>query len=814
MNIKKYADKLIELSIFLSVFLVPVIFYTRTNDVFEINKMLVFKLFVIVIVAAWAAVAAMEKKVSLIQTAFDVPVIGYMAACIITTVITRNIYLSIYGVYEDFEGIISVIYYILFFYIAVNFTKKQDTILKILIMMFFATFLISAYGLAQNFGFDFVMWNPETYSKERFFSTLGNPNFLAAYLIETIPVVVILFFMSERFNHKAISISVASVAAALIGLIVHVVIRDKTSIDLGIEWAMLLPVFLASFFVVKILTDRIPNKFLILFVLVCAITVLFLTKSRAGFFSFLAIVAMVGGYTIFDARKQGNELFSKNKTWFIVFGALFIVTLFVPKVQEAFATIWDRSKNLLSLHGITLTPRVYIWKSALMMFRDYPVFGTGIDTFQVMFPYYRFPIYWQLEWNGTPEKTHNIFLQVLATQGIVGMGFYLLLFVAFLKKSFNLIFGEKDLLKRYIIFSILMAVIAYIIQGLANYTVAAYGMVFWMALGLIISLDSTQKRTFNYSFSGAYSDFLDKNRGAVLGALAVVALIFSVALVKEWAADMYFKIGNIATSSEKDDLSIPYYARAVEFNPNSEIYWVKYGIAYEKLMRSENNPEKKLDYIKKAIDIHSRTINMNEMNGYNFNNLARVYRNYGDMMDASKYDDAIRLYNEAIKRDPNNAYFGLDLASVYISRKEFDKAAEICRNYIVMYPNFAVPYSYLGYLNMMQGKDRINDALYYYEQAVDNKQWFRDSTTELSTYSNLGILYFNLKRLDKALQLFEKVVVVRPDYLEGHLNLAKLYEIMKKYDESIAQYEEALKLNNDEPRATAALAALKKRLGR
>jgi tetratricopeptide (TPR) repeat protein len=797
-----------------SAFIVPVIFYTRTNDVFEINKLLVFKLFLLVIIAAWIAIMAMEKKVTVIKSDFDLPVYGYFAACIVTTFITRNIYLSMYGVYEDFEGIITMAYYTLTFIVAVNFTKRQDSVMKILTAVFFATFLISAYGLAQNFGFDFVMWNPDTYNKERFFSTLGNPNFLAAYLVEAIPVLIIFLFMADRFNHKAISLSVSATIAAVISLIVHVIVRDKTSIDLSTEWLMLIPVFLVSFLLLRMITDRIHNKFLILIVLLSALIVLFLAKSRAGFLSFVVTALLVGGYTVFDARKKGNEFFSKNKLWIAGFGVLFIAVLFVPKVQEAFATIWDRSKDLLSLHGIRMTPRVYIWKSALLMFKDYPVFGTGLDTFQVMFPYYRFPVYWQLEWNGTPEKTHNIFLQVLATQGLVGIGFYLLIFVSFFKKSFNLIFGEKDMLRRYLIFSLLMAVLAYVVQGLFNYTVVAYGAFFWMAMGMVITLDSNPKKAYNLKFSQGLSDFTAKNMGAIYAGIMIVLIFISAALVRGWAADMYFKIGNIATSSEKNDLSIPYYAKAVELNPNCEIYWVKYGIAYEKLLRAENNPQKKFEYIKQAVDIHSRTIKMNPMNGYNYNNLARVYRNFGESLDQSKFQDAVRFYDEAIKRDPNNAYFGLDLASVYISLRQFDRASEICLGYTKMYPDFAVPYSYLGYMNMLQGKDKIKDALNYYEEAANDKQWFRDSATELSTYSNLGILYFNLKMMDKALQLFEKVVKVRPDYLEGHLNLAKLYELMHKNDQAVAEYEEAQKINPNDQRAANAIGEIKKRSGK
>ncbi len=747
--LKKYLEKSLELSIMVIVFVVPVLFYTRTNDVFEINKMFVFRFFTFFAVAMWLIIFLIEKKIMLRKTALDFPIVGFFLASLLTTIITKNRTVSIYGVYEDFEGIITIINYILFFYLAVNFIKTKRDVFKYIYIILVATFIISLYGLAQNLGWDFVRWNPETYNPERFFSTLGNPNFLAAYLVESIPVIFILFFI----------------------------------------------------------THKISKKSLVLIVLILSVVILFLTKSRAGFLSFLVTVLFIMIYTFLDARKKENELFSKNKMWFLAFGVVILLTSFHPLVRDAFQTLWERSKNLFSLHGIILTPRIYIWKSALMMFKDNPVTGTGLDTFQVIFPYYRFPIYWQLEWNGTPEKTHNVFLQVLATQGIIGFGFYLLLFITFLKKSFNLIFGERDITRRYIIFGFFMAVIAFYVQGLFNYTVVAYGSFFWLALSIIFSQETANKQYFTYELD---KDFIEKNKTILLSTILLLLIIAQVFVSRYWAGDLYFKIGNIAVNTDKEEYCIPYYAKAVELNPMREIYWVKYGIGYEKIIRKEQNPEKRLFYINEALKIHNNTIKLNKMNGYNYNNVARVYKAYGELLDRTKYREAIDFYNEAIKRDPNNAYFGLDLATVYINIGAFDKAIELCKRYSELYPDYAVPLSYIGYIYMLQGPEKINEARMYYEQAISKPKWHNDFVTRSSTYSNLGIIYFNLKMLNEATEMFKKVIEMRPDYIEGYLNLGKLYVLMHKNDEAIKVYEQALKVNPDDERVIQSLNQIKR----
>lgn len=747
--LKKYFEKSIEISLLTITFIVPVIFFTRTNDVFEINKMFVFRFFTFYSVALWLMIFIIDKRIILKRTGLDFPVAGFLLASIITTIITKNRTVSIYGVYEDFEGIITIVNYILFFYLATNFIKTKNDVFKYIYVIVGATFIISLYGLAQNLGWDFVRWNPETYSPERFFSTLGNPNFLAAYLVESIPVIFILFFI----------------------------------------------------------THKIYKKFFILTALILAIVILFLTKSRAGFLSFLVTVIFILVYTIFDARKKENELFSKNKIWFLAFAIIIILTYFHPIVRDAFQMLWERSKNLFSFKGIILTPRVYIWKSALMMFKDNPIIGTGLDTFQVIFPYYRFPIYWQLEWNGTPEKTHNVFLQILATQGVLGFSFYLLLFFTFLKKSFNLVFCERDITRRYIIFGFFMAAVAFYVQGLFNYTVVAYGSFFWLALAIIFSQETSNKQYFIFNQGG---DFIEKNRAILFSMVLLIIIISNTFVSRYWTGDLYFKIGNIAVTTDKEEYCIPYYAKAVELNPAREIYWVKYGIGYEKIIRKEQNPEKRLFYINEALKIHNKTIKLNKMNGYNYNNVARVYKTYGELLDRSKYKHAIDFYNEAIKRDPNNAYFGLDLATVYINIGAFDNAIELCKKYSELYPDYAVPLSYIGYIYMLQGPEKINESRMYYEQAISKPQWHNDIITKSSTYSNLGIIYFNLKMLNEATDMFKKVLELRPDYIEGYLNLGRLYILLNKKAEAIEICEKALEINPGDERVRTLLNQIKR----
>ncbi len=844
-NVKKYTDKVAELLILAMTFLIPVIFFTGTNDVFEINKIFVMRFLTFFVIGLWLVSVIFEKKIKLIKTNFDFPLLGYLGVSVLTTIFTFNIYVSIFGVYEDFEGILTILNYIALFYIIINFAESVTSVKKIIMIIVIAAVVISVYGLAQNFGWDFIAWNPETYSPDRFFSTLGNPNFLAAYLVEALPLIFILFFITPDNTKKSEMIMLLVLLTAglvliqlFTGLFSHVIskfyikiadpltgkIKSSFMVSL-ITWVVLFsPVILLGAVLgtlrqVREFTRNNMKKIIILIVMMAGIIVLFLTKSRAGMLSFIMTVLLIMIYTIIDAGKTDNGLFKKNKIWFAIFAGLLLCALFFPVVREALLYVWNRTKSLFTLNGIVLTPRVYIFKSALMMFRDHPVLGTGLDTFQVMFPYYRYPIYWQLEWNGTPEKTHNIFLQVLATQGMAGFGFFALIIVTFFKKSLQSIFKEVDTYRRYMTFGVFMACLAFMMQGLFNYTVVAYGFMFWMGLALINNLGSAEKKIFEKSFSPRLSSFFEKHRILASTIVILVIVIAQVFSARTWAADIFFKAGNIGVSLNKEDQAMPYYKQAVEWNPWREIYWVKYGIAYERLMRKTQEPQQKFDVIRQAIAINEKTIKMNPTNGYNYNNLARVYKHFGETLDQTQIAEAERLYGEAIKRDPNNAYFAMDLAVIYLSKREYDKCITLMQRYSELYPNLAMPYSYIGYAYMLQinPANKVNyktmkaNARKYYAQAVDNKQWFRDSVSEAATYSNLGVLLVEEGKVKEGINMFLKAVTARPDYREGYINLGVLYKRIGNNAEALKAYEQVLRLDPNDKKTASLVEALRKR---
>jgi tetratricopeptide (TPR) repeat protein len=124
-----------------------------------------------------------------------------------------------------------------------------------------------------------------------------------------------------------------------------------------------------------------------------------------------------------------------------------------------------------------------------------------------------------------------------------------------------------------------------------------------------------------------------------------------------------------------------------------------------------------------------------------------------------------------------------------------------------------------SYLNNIFGKDHplypvvqiaeetrrlnIGDNQPVTPQANENPEWMR--------WNNLGIGYLDQLQYSDALNAFEQVTRLRPDYKDGFINVAITYIEWEKYSEARAPLEKALGLHADDARALYYLALVERR---
>ncbi|MGH2372858.1 MAG: O-antigen ligase family protein [bacterium] len=152
------------------------------------------------------------------------------------------------------------------------------------------------------------------------------------------------------------------------------------------------------------------------------------TMSRSAW---VAAVAGLVVLMVFGAGGRGRL------TLALVWGIVGVVGVFV--LARPFASVWKPGAKAPSMHQVLgevrsllnlqqNRNRLVLWRTAMRIAADHPVFGTGFGTFGLAFAEYRPPEIAQLETRGDPPFAHNVFLNFAAETGIPGLAAFVLLY--------------------------------------------------------------------------------------------------------------------------------------------------------------------------------------------------------------------------------------------------------------------------------------------------------------------------------------------------------------------------------------------------
>lgn len=145
---------------------------------------------------------------------------------------------------------------------------------------------------------------------------------------------------------------------------------------------------------------------------------------------------------------------------------------------------FENSQSLASFRG-------YIWSRTLPIMKENILIGTGPDTYALVFPTYDV-IGMVNSFNETAfavDKPHNMYMQMWVQTGMVSLLIFLainILYMIGFMKTYQ-IFEEKSYL-RYLSIGLFCGIFAYLVTGIANDSVVPVATIYWIFLGLGISL--------------------------------------------------------------------------------------------------------------------------------------------------------------------------------------------------------------------------------------------------------------------------------------------------------------------------------------
>src|SRR5258708_15303716 len=129
MKIFNLSNKVIEYSFYLLFLLVPLVFSSKTSELFEFNKMWLTFGLTILVASAWIIKMVVLKKFWIQKTQLDIPIVIFLASQIISTIFSWDLHTSIWGYYSRFNGgILSIFSYLpLSFAFVINFSVRYKS---------------------------------------------------------------------------------------------------------------------------------------------------------------------------------------------------------------------------------------------------------------------------------------------------------------------------------------------------------------------------------------------------------------------------------------------------------------------------------------------------------------------------------------------------------------------------------------------------------------------------------------------------------------------------------------------------------------
>lgn len=408
----------------LLLFVVPFVFSPLTDELFEFNKMVAVYVFTLMIGAAWAWRMLSEKRVIFRPTPLLWPLLLWLSSHIFSTVLSIDPHTSLYGYYSRFHGGIfsTLSYLVLYFAGAANL--KRDDIVPLVRTTVIAAIGVCLYAIPEHFGvspscvllakqWGVGCWSNETNPQARIFGTFGQPNWLAAYLVMMLPLVLWLALPS-----------------------ITALIRRQKKVDQTQHQLLLAGYVLTAIMVVA---------------------ALLYTRSRSGFLALGAELALMvaGSFWLWWQQRVAARSWLISVVGFSLLAGIMMVligTPFTPSAGELLAR-FQPQPTITEAPTPTPTPetpapaptgtvlerggtnsgeiRKIVWKGAVEIWKRFPIFGSGLETFA--YSYYNVrPIEHNFvsEWDFLYNRAHNEFLNVLATSGLYGILTYLLLLVA------------------------------------------------------------------------------------------------------------------------------------------------------------------------------------------------------------------------------------------------------------------------------------------------------------------------------------------------------------------------------------------------
>lgn len=591
-------------------FITPLVFYPWVTT-FTITKETVAELLLLVIAALWAIWLASGRRRFSLKTPLTIPIIALAVAILLSLINTKSFFDSALGL--ALWGS-----YILAYFIVISLVDSSRWIKALLGAALSAGFLAATYCIFQFYGVDFPFWI-KLGGRGRLFSTFGNPNYLAGYLIGCLPMAFV-WFMSIKKRWKKL------IAGILI---------------------------------------------------VIPYTAVLMTYTRASWAGLLASAIFTLGVLFIFC---GKRLFKENRYWLAGLTSLLLAITVIYSVPNPVnwpgRSVVGRAASSFNFGQSSLQMRFLIWLSTIEIAKEHPIIGSGIGTLGINYPEGQGEVLAQARYRHfIPQanksiNAHNDLLHMWAEIGILGLLCAAWIIIAFYTVAFRSL-KRANSEQKMLLVGFMGGALAILGHSIFSFPfhVIQNGLLFWLFLGLswvMIRKSKVQGPKSEVRNLEPKTQDPKPKTWTILRWLVPLAVIVAVAFLgmaraRLFQADMYLKRGQMLIQLGNVPNAAKELEKAAKLEPHYGPIYGPLGIAYTNLGRYYDA----IKAFKKAEE--------NWIYDGLYNQLGYAYQKVGQM------EEAKQAFEKNIALFPNYPDAYLNLGNMYLLQAEEQLSASEVR---------------------------------------------------------------------------------------------------------------------------------------
>ena len=395
----------------------------------------------------------------------DILILIFLGLTFISTFLSSNTKISIFGQRLRHEGLLMFTTYVLIYLCSKKFFK-HDNYKEVLNLLFYTYVLICIFGILQRHLFIKRLY---PLFINMISGTFGNSNFFGSFITIVLPISV-LFYLFKGGKKPFI-----------LSLLMFFSLISCTARSAWLAFVVCLVPFLI--YLIKNKDKKVFKRLIIL--LICFILIFIYLFNECNIVKSILSKKEKKDETKTDTEVtiQQTETVQTNPETQTKNGSVLERINDLPKTQRRFFKTFNEIKIAINTGSLDIigSQRGLIWRWTLKVISNKPFFGCGPDNLNnALHTYCKKEIIQDIQETGKDtDKAHNEILQIAATLGIPAAIIYIT-FVGLI-----LCPNLKKMYKNPIIFGLTIAIIGYLVQAFFNISTIGVAPLFWMLLGLI-----------------------------------------------------------------------------------------------------------------------------------------------------------------------------------------------------------------------------------------------------------------------------------------------------------------------------------------